>query len=102
MFTKSFINDSSIKLEKEKGVSRKLIGFELIERGIPRKDYEILDESGNSIGIVTSGTMGPSVKKSIGLGYVDVSFSKPGSKIYLSIRNKSISAEVVKLPFYKS
>lgn len=101
-FTKSFINDSSIKLEKENGVSRKLIGFELIERGIPRKDYEIVDENGNSIGVVTSGTMGPSVKKSIGLGYVDASFSKPGSKIYLSIRNKSISAEVVKLPFYKS
>ena len=101
-FTKSFINDSSIKLEKENGVSRKLIGFELLERGIPRKDYEIVDENGNSIGVVTSGTMGPSVKKSIGLGYVDASFSKPGSKIYLSIRNKSISAEVVKLPFYKS
>ncbi len=101
-FTKSFINDSSIKLQKENGVPRKLIGFELLDRGIPRKDYEIVDESGNSIGIVTSGTMGPSVKKSIGLGYVDISFSKPGSKIYLSIRNKSISAEVVKLPFYKS
>ena len=101
-FTKSFINDSSIKLEKENGVSRKLIGFELLERGIPRKDYEIVDENGNSIGVVTSGTMGPSVKKSIGLGYVETSFSKPGSKIYLSIRNKSISAEVVKLPFYKS
>jgi len=101
-FTKSFINDTAIKLQKDNGVKRKLIGFELKERGIPRKDYEIVDEDGNSIGIVSSGTMGPSVKKSIGLGYVDTNFSNPGSKIYLSIRNKSILAEVVKLPFYKN
>ena len=100
-FTKSFINDDDIKLEKENGVSRKLIGFELLERGIPRKGYNIIDENGNTIGVVTSGTMGPSVKKSIGLGYVEADLAKPGSKIYLSIRNKSISAEVVKLPFYK-
>ena len=100
-FTKSFINDDAIKLEKENGVSRKLIGFELLERGIPRKGYNIIDENGKTVGVVTSGTMGPSVKKSIGLGYVESNLAKPGSKIYLSIRNKSISAEVVKLPFYK-
>ena len=100
-FTKSFINDDAIKLEKENGVSRKLIGFELLERGIPRKGYNIIDENGKTVGVVTSGTMGPSVKKSIGLGYVESNLAKPGSRIYLSIRNKSISAEVVKLPFYK-
>jgi aminomethyltransferase len=101
-FNKPFINDEQLKDQKENGVGDKLVAFKLLDRGIPRKDYEIVDENNNKIGIVTSGTMGPSVKFSIGLGYVNVNYSKVGSKIYLSIRNKSIAAQVVKLPFYKS
>jgi aminomethyltransferase len=100
-FNKPFINDEQLKDQKENGVGDKLVAFKLLDRGIPRKDYEIVDENNNKIGIVTSGTMGPSVKFSIGLGYVNVNYSKVGSKIYLSIRNKSIAAQVVKLPFYK-
>jgi aminomethyltransferase len=100
-FNKSFINDQQIKNQKENGVEEKLIAFKLLDRGIPRKDYKIVDEDSNEIGTVTSGTMGPSVKMSIGLGYVKKQFSSVDSKIYLSIRNKSIAAQVVKLPFYK-
>ena len=100
-FTKSFIGDKELKEQKEKGVLKKLVAFKLLERGIPRKDYQITDENNNIIGITTSGTMGPTVKLSIGMGYVKTEFSAIGSKIYLSIRNKSIEAEVVKLPFYK-
>ena len=90
-----------LKNQKENGVDKKLVAFKLLDRGIPRKDYLIVDENQNEIGIVTSGTMGPSVKLSIGLGYVKSEFSSLGSTIYLSIRNKSIAAEIVKLPFFK-
>ena len=100
-FTKPFIGDKELKEQKENGVNEKLVAFKLLERGIPRKDYQITDEENNIIGVVTSGTMGPTVKLSIGMGYVKSEFSALGSKIYLRIRNKSISAEVVKLPFYK-
>jgi aminomethyltransferase len=100
-FNKSFINDQQIKNQKENGVEQKLVAFKLLDRGIPRKDYKIVDENNKEIGTVTSGTMGPSVKMSIGLGYVKKQFSAVDSKIYLSIRNKSIAAQVVKLPFYK-
>jgi aminomethyltransferase len=99
-FNKSFINDQQIKNQKENGVEEKLVAFKLLDRGIPRKDYKIVDEDNNEIGTVTSGTMGPSVKMSIGLGYVKKQFSAVDSKIYLSIRNKSIAAQVIKLPFY--
>ena len=78
------------------------IAFELLDRGIPRKDYEIEDVNGNLIGQVSSGTMGPSVKKAIGMGYVKSEHSNLGNKIFIKIRNKSISAEIIKLPFYKS
>ena len=100
-FTKSFVGDQILKNQKENGVDKKLVAFKLLDRGIPRKDYLIVDENQNEIGIVTSGTMGPSVKLSIGLGYVKSEFSSLGSTIYLSIRNKSIAAEIVKLPFFK-
>ena len=100
-FTKSFVGDQILKNQKENGVDKKLVAFKLLDRGIPRKDYLIVDENKNEIGIVTSGTMGPSVKLSIGLGYVKSEFSSLGSTIYLSIRNKSIAAEIVKLPFFK-
>ncbi|MEH6407524.1 MAG: glycine cleavage system aminomethyltransferase GcvT [Leeuwenhoekiella sp.] len=100
-FTKDFVNSENLKKEKENGPQRKLIGFELDERGIPRHDYDIVDESGAKIGIVTSGTMSPSLSKGIGLGYVPNEFSKPGSKIFIQVRKNAIPATVVKLPFYK-
>ncbi len=100
-FSKDFINADALAKEKEQGAKRKLIGFELDERGIPRHDYDIVDGNGNTIGIVTSGTMSPSLGKGIGLGYVPPVFAKPGSKIYIQVRKKAILATVVKLPFYK-
>jgi aminomethyltransferase len=100
-FTKDFVNSDNLKAQKEAGVTKKLVGFELLERGIPRHDYEIVDAEGNNIGIVTSGTMGPSVGKAIGMGYVNKEYSKADSEIYIAIRNKKIKAQVVKMPFYK-
>lgn len=100
-FTKDFVDSEFLKAQKEAGVSRKLIGFEMIERGIPRHDYRILDANGNEIGKVTSGTQGPSVKKAIGMGYVKTEFTAPDSEIYIEIRDKGIQAKVVKMPFYQ-
>jgi aminomethyltransferase len=100
-FTKDFIDSDFLKKQKEDGVSRKLVAFEMIDRGIPRHDYRILDENGSEIGLVTSGTMSPSMKVGIGLGYVDVAFSKLDSEVYIEIREKGVKARVVKLPFYK-
>src|SRR5690554_3324660 len=101
-FTKDFINSENLKKEKEEGIKNKLIGFELKERGIPRHDYEILDKDGNNIGIVTSGTMAPSLGKGIGLGYVTVENSSPETEIFIKIRNKPVAATIVKTPFYKA
>lgn len=98
---KSFIDKELLLKQKKEGVSRKLIGFEMVDRGIPRQHYEICDASGNVIGEVTSGTMSPMLKIGIGMGYVKPEFAKVGSEIYLSIRGKLIKAQVVKLPFYK-
>ncbi|MCZ8144035.1 glycine cleavage system aminomethyltransferase GcvT [Flavobacterium sp.] len=100
-FTKNFTNHEALKAQKEQGVTRKLVGFELTERGIPRHDYEIVDADGNAIGIVTSGTMAPSLGKGIGMGYVATEFAAAGSEIYIKIRNNQVAAQVVKLPFYK-
>lgn len=100
-FTKDFINSDNLKKEKEEGVKNKLIGFELIDRGVPRQGYEIADKDGNIIGSVTSGTMAPSLNKAIGLGYVTVENSAPESEIFIQIRNKPVAAKVVKTPFYK-
>ncbi len=100
-FTKDFVNSEALAKEKERGTSRKLIAFELDDRGIPRHDYDIVDSNGKKIGVVTSGTMSPSLGKGIGLGYVPKIFSDVGGKIYIQIRKKSIPATVVKLPFYK-
>ena len=90
-----------MKAQKEAGVTRKLVGFELIERGIPRHDYEIVDANGNNIGIVTSGTQAPSLGKGIGMGYVKSEYATEGSEIYIQIRNNKVAAKVVKMPFYK-
>jgi aminomethyltransferase len=100
-FTKDFVNSEALLKQKEEGVSRRLRGFEMKERGIPRQGYDIVDENGSVIGKVTSGTMSPSLKKGIGMGYVNSSHTKFGTEIFVQIRNKDIPAEVVKLPFYK-
>lgn len=101
-FTKEFTNKAAIAEQKEKGVSKKLVGFEMVERGIPRHDYEIADASGKVIGKVTSGTQSPSLNKAIGLGYVPTALSKPESEIFIIIRDKPIKAKVVKIPFFKA
>lgn len=100
-FDKEFTNSENLKKQKETGVSRKLVGFEMIERGIPRHDYEIADANGNVVGIVTSGTQSPSMGIAIGMGYVPTALATPDSEIYIRIRNKDIKAKVVKMPFYK-
>lgn len=100
-FTKEFTNSDQLKKQKEAGVSKKLIAFEMQERAVPRQDYEIVDAQGNSIGKVTSGTMSPSMNKGIGLGYVQTAFSTLESDIYIRIRKNDVAAKVVKLPFYK-
>ncbi len=98
-FTKDFINSDNLKTQKENGVTRKLVGFEMIDRGIPRHDYPIVDANGKEIGVVTSGTMSPSLSKGIGMGYVPTELSKPDSEILVQIRNKQVKAKVVKMPF---
>lgn len=100
-FTKDFVDSETLKAQKEQGVSRKLVAFEMIERGIPRHDYRILDAQNNVIGKVTSGTMSPSMKIGIGLGYVEIAHAGLDSEIYVEIREKGVLAKVVKLPFYK-
>ena len=100
-FNKEFIGKDIIQNHKLQGTQNKLVAFELLERGIPRKDYEIMNADGKLIGKVTSGTMGPSVRKAIGMGYVNSNFSNFGNSIFINIRNKSIPAKIVKLPFFK-
>jgi len=100
-FSKDFTNKANIEQQKLQGVSKKLVGFEMIDRGIPRHDYQIADASGNIIGKVTSGTQSPSLNKAIGMGYVKTEFSKADSEIFVLIRDKSIKAKVTKLPFLK-
>lgn len=100
-FTKEFVNSENLKKEKEEGPKRKLIAFEIDERGIPRQGYDIVDENGKVIGHVTSGTMSPSLEKGIGLGYVPADVAGIGNKIQIQIRKKAVPATQVKLPFYK-
>jgi len=100
-FSKNFTNSEALQAQKEAGVQKKLVGFEMIDRGIPRHDYEIADAEGNIIGKVTSGTQAPSLQKAIGMGYVAKDFAKEGTEIFINIRNTPIKAKVVKFPFYK-
>lgn len=100
-FTKDFINSEALLKQKEEGVRRKLVGFQLEERGIPRHGYEIVNDSEQVVGKVTSGTMSPSLNIGIGLGYVPTELSKPGTSIGIQIRKNVVPATVVKLPFYK-
>ncbi len=98
-FSKEFTNSAALKLQKEEGVERKLVGFKMIEKGIPRHDYEIKDATGKIIGKVTSGTISPVLGIGIGLGYVTIENSNQGTVIFISIRNKDLKAQVHKLPF---
>ena len=97
-FTKEFTNSASIKKQKEDGVRKKLVGFKMIDKGIPRHDYVIKDNSGNTIGKVTSGTMSPVLGIGIGLGYVSQEFSAPDSEIFIDVRGRALKAAVSKLP----
>jgi aminomethyltransferase len=100
-FNKEFTNSAALQEQKAAGVTQKLVGFEMIDRGIPRHDYEIVDANGNNIGKVTSGTQSPSLQKAIGMGYVKNEFAKEGTEIFIKIRDNSIKAKIVKPPFYK-
>lgn len=100
-FNKDFVDRATLEEQKTNGVSRKLIAFEMVERGIPRHDYPIVNAEGTVIGKVTSGTMSPSMKLGIGLGYVTVDHAAVDSDIFIEIREKGVKAKVVKLPFYK-
>jgi len=100
-FTKDFINSDALKLQKEAGIQKKLVGFEMIDRGIPRGHYELCDAEGNKLGEVTSGTQSPTLQKGIGMGYVPLSYSKPDTQIFVKVRDRLLKAQVVKLPFVK-
>jgi aminomethyltransferase len=98
-FAKPFTASDYLQKQKANGVEKKLVGFEMIEKGIPRHDYRIKDQEGNLIGRVTSGTQSPSLSKALGLGYVQTEHSSLDSEIYIEIRDKLIKAKVVKIPF---
>lgn len=96
-----FINREYHENLKANGVEKRLRGFELIDKGVPRQHYKIADKEGNEIGEVTSGTMSPMLEKGIGMGYVKKGYSKFDSEIYIKVRHKLIRAKIVKIPFYK-
>jgi len=100
-FSKEFTNSAALQQQKQEGTKQKLVGFEMIDRGIPRHDYEIVDADGSNIGRVTSGTQSPSLQKAIGMGYVKNEFAKEGTAIFINIRDNKVKAQVVKPPFYK-
>lgn len=100
-FTKDFVHAAYHKSLKENGVEKKLVGFEMIDKGIPRKDYEVLNEQGEKIGVVTSGTQSPSLGKAIGLAYLNKNYTQKDTTIYISLRNNQLKAVVVYLPFLK-
>ena len=98
-FTKDFTARPILEKQKAEGVTRKLVGFEMMERGIPRHDYLIKDAAGNTIGKVTSGTQAPSLNKAVGLGYVNTAFAAVDTEIFIEIRNTPVKAKIVKFPF---
>ena len=100
-FNKKFINCEKLELEKRTGVKRKLVGIKLIEKGIARKNYIIEDENENEIGLITSGTMSPTLKIAIAMAYINVAHTKIGTEVYVNIRNKKIKANIVSIPFVK-
>ena len=100
-FTKDFISNERLKMEVERGAIRKLVGLELVDKGIARKDYPIFNADGNEIGIITSGTMSPTLNIAIAMGYVLKALSKIGTEVFIQVRNKQLKARVVSLPFVK-
>lgn len=98
-FTKEFTAKEFLEKQKTGGVERKLVGFEMIDRGIPRHGYEIKDSSGTTIGVVTSGTQSPTLNKAIGMGYVQTAFAATSSEIFIKVRDKLLLAKVAKIPF---
>jgi aminomethyltransferase len=98
-FTKEFTAKEKLQQQKEAGVDRKLVGFEMVDKGIPRHGYEIADSEGNRLGYVTSGTQAPSLGKAIGMGYVAKESSSIESPVYIKVRDKLLQAKVVKIPF---
>lgn len=100
-FTKDFVNAEQLKRQKEEGVKKKLVGFEMMERGIPRHGYDILNPEEEKIGHVTSGSMSPSMGVGIGMGYVEARYKAPGTELLIPIRNRNLQARTVKLPIYK-
>lgn len=98
-FTKDFIDAPVLKAQKENGTARKLVGFELVERGIPRHDHPVLDEAGKVVGKVTSGTQSPTLQKPIGMAYVPTAMAKAGTPLWIDVRGKALKGVVVKLPF---
>jgi aminomethyltransferase len=101
-FTNNFVDSEFLKNQKETGITKRLVGFELIDRGVPRNGYDVVNQAGEKIGNVTSGTMAPSLKKAIGLAYVPKNMTAPGTEIYIAVRKKQLKAKVVALPFYKA
>lgn len=101
-FTKDFTARPIVEKQKADGLKRKLVGFEMVDRGIPRHDYEIADANGNAIGKVTSGTQSPSLGKAIGMGYVTTENAKLDNDIFIRIRDNNVKAKVTKLPFYNT
>ena len=101
-FTNDFVDSTFLQKQKEAGITKCLVGFELIDRGVPRQGYDVVNQEGEKIGNVTSGTMAPSLKKAIGLAYVPKDMTTPGTEIYIAVRKKQLKAKVVSLPFYKA
>lgn len=98
-FTKEFTAKEILEKQKAEGISKKLVGFEMVEKGIPRKNYEIKDIQGATIGRITSGTQAPSLNKAIAMGYVEIAYSKIDTQVYIKVRDKLLTAKVVKMPF---
>lgn len=98
-FSKDFINSDKLKKQKEEGIKKKLVGFKMIDKGIPRHEYPILNKEGASIGTVTSGSISPVLGVGIGLGYVDIGHHQPDAEIFIQVRNKTLKAVVTKPPF---
>jgi aminomethyltransferase len=101
-FTNDFVDSDFLQKQKEAGITKRLVGFELVDRGVPREGYDVVNQEGEKIGNVTSGTMAPSLKKAIGLAYIPKGMTAPGTEIYIAVRKKQLKAKVVTLPFYKA
>jgi aminomethyltransferase len=98
-FSKSFTNSTALADQKTAGLQRKLVGFEMIDKGIPRHGYEIKNLDGQVIGVITSGTQSPSLGKAIGLGYINTAFTSLDTLVHIQVRDKQLKAKVVKVPF---